>query len=381
MQISGNSSKADWDGQQVDLDQILLSDDLTPGLVSAAFPSSHVPPGDPALFHSILDSTLSPWLLGLDFLRGFPEAFRSRVLDCLPAFPAVVVERFAAKVQNSPDRDLAEALNRAGNASGLTELTNPLGMLGNPRRGRDLDILAGRRTLAKDLLDCVEGYLADGDRRHVDFSRSLFLPELLCPVMFRTLSEGLQLVLLSGFGDDMRSLTRPKLALGGVSRTGSQLNLPRVLARWAMSSGSGCSPVVRSFAWRQLDRWVRAEIDRGAKPRSRKAARRSPPGPTPLDQNFDPTRVSLMDMDLGISLRKRGWDLSTPRDWMDRAEGLFESFEMDCSLHGLQAVEFLPEMLFRVDYYPMLGPMLDFQSPSERSNLLDLVSSCVRVWD
>ena len=66
--------------------------------------------------------------------------------------------------------------------------------------------------------------------------------------------------------------------------------------------------------------------------------------------------------------------------WLADADGVFESFELDCTLHNLNSTDFIWFMLTYKDCWKMLGSALSFQDTETRIKLYkELAETIVSV--
>jgi hypothetical protein len=76
-------------------------------------------------------------------------------------------------------------------------------------------------------------------------------------------------------------------------------------------------------------------------------------------------------------LDEQGYSSDNLHDWADNANGLFESFELDCTLHNVNAIDFFIPMLCAEEYYKMTDGLIDFQDAKDRNALFDVLSKCL----
>ena len=57
------------------------------------------------------------------------------------------------------------------------------------------------------------------------------------------------------------------------------------------------------------------------------------------------------------------------------ADGVFESFELDCTLHNLDATSFIVHLLCSRGYYKMAEGLVNFQDDNTRDKLFKYLSN------
>ena len=67
---------------------------------------------------------------------------------------------------------------------------------------------------------------------------------------------------------------------------------------------------------------------------------------------------------------------TTLMEWLNNSEGLFESFELDCTLHNLDATIFWPEILNYPDIKIAEG-MMDFQDDDVKTVLMKEIGDAI----
>ena len=78
-----------------------------------------------------------------------------------------------------------------------------------------------------------------------------------------------------------------------------------------------------------------------------------------------------------LNLEKK--DLSTlmANEWMNAAEGVVESFELDCTLHNVDATEFLLQIMTDREHCKMARGLMDFQDTEVRNKLFKMVADAM----
>ena len=351
----------------VDLDSLIMSDNLTPNFIE-----DNLNIGDDILWDAIRLSTCSYWLLKLDVLKEFSPKFRKRIYKSLPAFSRMVRVYFYIQVMTSSEKELKSELLDWENEHGLTDsnlnLYNPLNNLGNDLKEWDLKVLHGEITLRQFLLERIKVFLETGNKSDVDFSNSLFLTELLSPKFFHGLSEAEHISILGnidGYFKVVEKFAKKGLTLRTTYSPHHEFNPPQHLLKHILSGEFPYTNRVKMIAWKQLYK----EVDHLMAGSSTAIARVF--DPDLLDRNFGPVIERL---------KKEGLGQSNVIEWLDNADGVFESFELDCTLHNLDAADFLPVILTSRPYYRMAEGLVDFQDDETRNRLFKEVSECMESF-
>ena len=94
---------------------------------------------------------------------------------------------------------------------------------------------------------------------------------------------------------------------------------------------------------------------------------------------------------LGIYAKKALWDWrnqfveiadNPPKDltfehignWLTNAEGVFEAFELDCTLHNLDASDYFLPILCEKDFHKMAEGLVNFQDDATKDRLFKQLS-------
>ena len=347
----------------VDLDSLIMSTDYTSESIEGEL---GVPEG--MLWDAIRTSTCAYWLLKLDVMDGFSPEFRHKLYWCLNAFTRVNRTYFILQLEHSNHEKLKDEFREwsAANPIESTQrLSNPLNNLGNNTKDSDIKILNGKITLRKCLLDRIKSFLSTGNKDDVDFSYSLFLPELLNPKFFKDLSEAEHIVLLGNLDKYFKYFSQfDKMPVGlrGATHAASELNIPQHLVKHVLSGEVPYTNRVKMLAWRQLFK----EIDRMYS-----------------SSRSDSMIFKVLGMD-GVkdavekyehNLKEKGYSMADVGTWLMNADGVFESFELDCTLHNLDATSFIVHLLCSRGYYKMAEGLVNFQDDQTRDKLFKYLSS------
>ena len=351
----------------VDLDSLVMSSECTPKFIE-----ENLNVGDDIFWDAVGNSTLSYWLLKLDVMEQFSREMRRRIFWALPNFSRMNRVYFYIQLMNTrchanitDELHLWESENPSGTQHDFSiGMINPMNMLSNNMKEWDRKILDGELELRRFLLDRIRGFLSSGNRDEVDFSHSLFLPELLSPKFFRELSEAEHIVILGNMDKYFRyveKFNKAGFARGNHSR--GELNHPQNLIKHILSGETEYTRRVKMIAWKQLYK----EIDH-------------------LMGNKNPCRVSSLKVfdDKAVEdncvfamnrLNEKGYGQKEISEWLNNAEGVFESFELDCTLHNLYAIDFLPVIIVEKQFYRMSDGLIEFQDDTTRDKLFRQLSS------
>ena len=347
----------------LNLDGIIMAPTTTPDIVEL-----NCALGDELLFDAIRLCTCSYWLFKLDILEKFSKQFRTRLYSCLPALPRITRQYFNYQLENSSQSELLEEYQRfileTGYSSGSSgNLNNPLTMLGNDIKELDLQILNGKLTPRQMLLDRIQTFLQTKNKDAIDFSYSLFLPELLNPKFFQELSEAEHIVLVGNLSKYFEFLSKFfKMGFGfrGTIKPRSELNPPQLLIKHILADERGIyTNRVKMMAWNQLCQ----EQDKLSSRETYKLF-----VPEELDRNWK----ELFD-----KLTKKGLDTLMTEEWLKAAEGVFESFELDCTLHNVDATDFLLIIMTDKRFSKMARGLMEFQDSDTRNRLFKAVANAM----
>lgn len=346
----------------IDLDSLIMCGDCTPEHIE-----ENLGVGQDIMWDAIRLSTCQYWLLKIDVMERFTSEFRKRIYACLPTFSRLNRKYFRIKLSHSRNAMIQRELDawdseNGGSSEGNTNLLNPLNMLSNGLKDYDMRVIVGQMPLRNFILERIQQFLKTGDRDKVDFSCSLFLPEILNPKFFSGLSEAEHIVLLGNLDKYFRfveKFNRTGMGLRGVCQTRHELNDPQNLLKHVLSGNGNYTRRVKILAWKQLYK----EVDHLMAGTSTAIARVF--DPDLLDRNFGPVIERM---------RKEGLSQGNIIEWLDNADGVFESFELDCTLHNLDAADFLPVILTSRPYCRMAEGLVDFQDDETRDRLFKVLS-------
>ena len=249
----------------------------------------------------------------------------------------------------------------------LYPLQNPLAMLSNNMREADQRILNGQMTPRQMLLDQIQQFLKTKDKGKIDFSYSLFLPEFLNPKFFQELSEAEHIVLvgnLSKYFEFLSKFNTTGFSLRGTWKPGHELNSPQLLIKHILADEKGIyTNRVKMMAWNQLYQ----ELDK-----------LSPTGGA--YKLFSQEKIEQDWNENFEKLEKKGLSTLMVDEWMKAAEGVFESFELDCTLHNVDATDFLLQIMTDREFCKMARGLMDFQDSDTRNKLFKVVADAMRPF-
>ena len=361
----------------LDLDELIMS----PLAGSSDFLNVNLNVSDDILSDAISLSAYAGWLLTLDVFRRLSLDIRTSLLQNLNFFSPIVVVCFLAQVNSlsasDPLRIEVEKflevnpsiVNR--NALGLY---NPLTRLNNPTRAMDLSILSGESFLRRAFFEQIEKFLKSRDMSDIDFSSSVFLPEILHPRFFLELSEGERHVVLrmcEKYFPVVANFSNWGWAASSMMPRGRKANPPQALLKWVMMSDA-CSIQTKMLAYRQFLK----EIER--------MKMKSSSGPVGsmgyiIGKILDNWKMMNMEKRQTDELIQKEISTTTLMEWLNNSEGLFESFELDCTLHNLDATIFWPEILNYPDI-KMAAGMMDFQDDDIKLRLLKEIGDSMTAF-
>lgn len=347
----------------IDLDSLILSDGCSP-----EFLETNLNVNEDILHDAIMWSDCAGWLLKLDVFEKFSADLRYAIFNCLAAFSLMNRVYFILQLQHSgKDGIIGEFADWSVNhvlPDKNIQLLNPLSMLGNDVKGQDIEILQGRLTLRRFLLDNIGNFLKTGNKGDVDFSYSLFLPELLNPRFFKDIGEGEQIVILGNM-DKYFQFTSKFTRKTGLSaiHAKNELNIPQALLKHVLSGDCPYTNRVKMMAWKQLFK----EIGNLYNNFTTK---------TGVFKVVSAEEVNKLVIGLNANeLVPKGESFEHLDKWLTEAEGVFEAFELDCTLHNLNASDYFIPILCDKGFYKMAEGLINFQDDSTRDKLFKQLSS------
>jgi hypothetical protein len=247
---------------------------------------------------------------------------------------------------------------------GFDNLNNPFKMLGNNIKEQDLEVLQGKTTLRQMVVGRIQKFMDTKDKDEIDFSYSLFLPEMLNPKFFQTLSEAEQVVLvlnLSKYFDFLKKMLngKPGVFRGAPIRK-RELFPPKLIVKHIFESDS-YSNRVKMLAWRQLY----LELEKAG-------SRNKTFGAATILDDIDATTTNI-DSSF-MKLANVGVTPAQLDKWLADAEGVFESFELDCTLHNLDATDFFVLVASHPQHHKLVKGMVDFQDDDTRNRMFKVIA-------
>lgn len=336
----------------VDLDALIMSENCTPEWIETNLGVS-----DDILYDAIRNSMYGGWILNLDFISGFSKPFRRRLFKNFDAFTQMVKMYFLIKVATLDDKVLTSEIESAYLDEGVTglnvgKLFNPMTMLGNNMKEYDVEMMNGNITMRQVLLQSIQKFLGSGNKDDVDFSYSLYLPSFLNPRFFSGLSEAEHVSILGNLDRYFAFIRKFEMSMSfGRTKRNGEPNPALCLIKHIFSGEHPYSNRVKMSAWKQLYKEI--------------LARSGGSGAVGL---FDIPRsmeiMRKMEEDVVI---KSGHTLAEITDWTNKAEGVFESFELDCTLRNLDATDFFLFLIWQKT--EMANGLVEFQDDATRDRL------------
>ena len=348
----------------VDLDSLIMSTDCTPQFIE-----DNLNVADDIFWDAIGTSTLSSWLLKLDVMVQFSKELRRKIFWALPNFNRISRVYFFIQLMNTDKyKNITDELHdwecenpMDSQRDSNINMINPMNMLSNNMKEWDKKILNGELTLRRFLLDRIKAFLDTGNKDEVDFSHSLFLPELLSPKFFKDLSEAEHIVILGNMDKYFRYVEKfNKTGLTrGTYSPGHEVNPPQVLVKHILSGDFPYTNRVKMIAWKKIF----SEIDTLYNAFTTKT------GAFKII-SVDCSRKILAEV------KEKAKDVSHVdiEKWLVESEGVFESFELDCTLHNLDASNFFIPIICSRDFYKIAEGLITFQDDATRDRLFKQLS-------
>jgi len=364
----------------LDLDGLIMS----PSGNVPEFLGDNLNVGDDILENAISLSTCAGWLLTLDVFRHFSLDLRTRLMRCLPSFTPMVSIYFVLQTTNLNSDDplrieVEKFLSENPNVINKDSLSlfNPLSKLNNPIREIDLSILNGRTFLRKALLDRIDAFLKSKDKSLIDFSNSLFLPELLNPRFFSELSEGEMLVVLGMAGEYYRAASgflKGRWAMGSALTSGlganKKVNPVQALIKWILSGEIETTTLrVKLMAFKRF----MAEVERAG------GGRGNAVGSSAFKLLEHNKMMEMYDREQK-EFQQKEISQTEFAEWLNNSHGLFESFELDCTLHNLDATMFWMELMLNPAYMKMVYGLIDFQDDDVKEKVLKEIGDSMTAF-
>ena len=352
----------------VDLDSLIMLPNCTPEFIE-----ENLSIGDDILYDAIRMSVNSSWLLKLDVFSKFTDKFKSRLVANIDAFPRLSSTYFGIMAEVCEEEKLG-TWDFGANKSDIVGLSqtktfNPFTMLGNDMVDLDRTILSGRTTLREMLLVRIKKFLTGADKSLVNFAYSLFLPELLSPKFFNGLSEAEHVVILcsmENYFDFVKKFSMSSFGLRSASARRKELNQPICLLKHVLSSDWKYTDRVRMIAWKQLYK----EIDK---------LKKTSMGVSKAYAILDLDESTRETEAVKQKMAKQGWSSNDIQKWVVDADGLFEAFELDCTLHNMDATDFFIPLLCS-DMYKLVDGMVNFQDVDVRNKMFNRLSECLSAF-
>ena len=352
----------------LNLDSLIMSPTITPNILerNCELADNNI------LYDAIRLSTFAYWMFKIDVLEQFNPEFRIKLYGCQSAL-AKITRMYFNYQMDSATTPLKEEYDRFLLGTGWigdNPLNNPLTMLGNNIKEYDMLVLQGKMSTRQMLLSRIQEFLTTKDKSKIDFSYSLFLPEFLNPKFFQELSEAEHIVLvgnlskyfefLSKFNKTGFEMRRSYTAI----RKGIELHPPQLLIKHILADEKNIyTNRVKMMAWNQLCQ----ELDNLTK--------FAVAGWT--YKLFNNEKVERNWQEICENLKKKGIDMLAVQGWLEAAEGVFESFELDCTLHNLDATDFLLNIMTDGEFHKMARGLMDFQDTETRNKLFKVVADAM----
>ena len=347
----------------LNLDSLIMSPTITPNVLERNCELTDYS----ILYDAIRLSTCTYWMFKIDVLEQFKPSFRIKLYGCLSALSKInrmyfnyQMDSAATQLKEEYSRFLLETGTFGGDP-----LNNPMNMLGNNIKDSDLMVLQKKMSLRQMLLSRIKEFLTTKDKSKIDFSYSLFLPEFLHPKFFQDLSEAEHIVRvgnLSNYFSFLSKLIKMSIGLRGSLKPKNELNPPQLLIKHILADEKGIyTNRVKMMAWNQLCNEQDRLLSSGGG----------------ICKLFNTEKIEHNWNVLFENLEKKGLSTLMANEWMNAAEGVFESFELDCTLHNVDATEFLLQIMTDREHCKMARGLMDFQDTEVRNKLFKMVADAM----
>ena len=347
----------------VDLDELIMSKDCNPQYLED---NLCVP--DQILYDAIGYSTCANWLLKLDYLREFSSEFRKRIYKSITAFSTLHRAYFLFQIYEMRDgwlRNEYKEMYPYSRFDNSIQLHNPMNNLSNRWKEKENKLLDGSLELHEMVRSSIKELMRSGDKEVVDFSYSLFFPEILSPKFFYEAEDYERVVILGmyeSYVDAINSFSKTRfgnpMSLGITIKR--ELNPLIALVKHILSK-SYYSDRIRILAWKKLLAFFMNRVKRMPKHYQIYTS----PEILPIDG-------VLLDMaidNISMYAKEKGFEYNDVCDWIKNSDGAFEPFELDCTTHGLDSEKFI-WLLVRLNEWSMVDGLLAFQDEETRNKMM-----------
>ena len=348
----------------VDLDELIMSKDCSPKYLED---NLGVP--NQVLYDAIVYSTCANWLLKLDYLREFSFDFRKRIFMSITAFSTIHRAYFLFQRDEMEDgwlRNEYEMVNSYSRFDSGMKLHNPMNNLSNRWKEKERMLIDGSLDLHEMVRSSIRELVRSGDREVVDFSYSLFFPEIISPKFFSEAEDCERIVILGMYDSYLSALNSfSNKRFGNTMSSGitikRELNPLIALCKHILSNSTEYSERIRVLAWKKMLSGFMKKVERMRKS---------------LHNYESPEILPIDGMALNMKVDKsleyvkdKGYELKDICDWIENSEGVFEPFELDCVTHGLMSEELI-WLLVEKNEWSMVDGLIAFQEGNIRDRML-----------
>ena len=352
----------------VDLDGLIMSKDCNPQYLED---NLCVP--DQVLYDAIGYSTCANWLLKLDYLREFSSEFRNRIYKSITSFSTIHRAYFLFQIEEMETDWLCKEyreVNPYSRFDNSIRLHNPMNNLSNRWKEKEKKLLDGSLNLHEMVRSSIKELMGSGDKEVVDFSYSLFFPEILSPKFFFEAEDCERVVILGmyeSYVDAINSFSKSRF--GNPMSSGimirRELN-PLIALVQHILSNSCYSERIRILAWKKLLVFFMNKVER----MKTHYQNYTSPEILPIDR----TTLDMYIDKVSKHAKEKGFDYDDVCEWIKNSEGAFEPFELDCTTHGLDSDKFI-WLLVRLNEWSMVDGLLAFQDDDTRSKMLSKLAT------
>ena len=192
---------------------------------------------------------------------------------------------------------------------------------------------------------------------------------------FSELSEGEMLVVLGMAGEYYRAASgflKGRWAMGSALTSGlganKKVNPVQALIKWVLSGEIETTLRVKLMAFKRF----MAEVE--------SVGGRDYAVSRPAFRLFENNKMMEMYDREQKEFQQKEISQTEFAEWLNNSQGLFESFELDCTLHNLDATMFWMELILNPEYMKMVYGLIDFQDDDVKEKVLKEIGDTMSAF-